>query len=192
MANICPVCQKDDAVQRLATLVAASQSSGTFSGPTGGIAYSDGKWGSVGGYTALNGSTSTNLAKLLAPPSKPSQNAATGSCLTVYGSIVIFAGIGIFMGVLFSGSNQNVSLLQRILLSAFGGGIFVILGLLTIQSGSRKTKLATDQYSKKYEQWEKSILRWERLYFCHRDGIAFDPETKESFEPAQIQEYIYK
>jgi hypothetical protein len=78
MVNLCPICQKDDAVQRVATLVAASQSSGTFSGPTGGVIYSNGKWGSVSGYSTMSGSTISNLALLLAPPSMPSQDTGIG------------------------------------------------------------------------------------------------------------------
>ena len=68
MAAVCPVCGKDDAIQKVSSVVSSGQASGAFSGPTGGVAYVGGKWGAVGGYTTLSGRTSSELARLLAPP----------------------------------------------------------------------------------------------------------------------------
>lgn len=71
MSNSCPICQKDDAIQRVVAVVQSGRSSGTYSGPSGGVAYSDGKWGSVSGYSTLSGSTVSDLAKSLVPPQEP-------------------------------------------------------------------------------------------------------------------------
>ncbi len=68
MPAICPVCGKDDAIQLVSAVVASGQATGTFSGPSGGVAYVGGKWGSVNGYTTLRGGTTSQLAQLLAPP----------------------------------------------------------------------------------------------------------------------------
>jgi len=35
--------------------------------------------------------------------------------------------------------------------------------------------------------WDMAIVRWGNLYYCHADGIVFDPETYEYCLP---QEYL--
>jgi hypothetical protein len=50
---VCPVCGKNDAIQKVSGVVASGQASGTFSGPTGGVVNVDGKWGTTGSYTSL-------------------------------------------------------------------------------------------------------------------------------------------
>jgi len=74
MFTICPVCKKDDVIQKVSAVVTSGQSSGSFSGPSGGIAYVGGKWGAVSGYTTLSGRTVSELAQQLSklqikPPS---------------------------------------------------------------------------------------------------------------------------
>jgi len=71
MAIICPQCNNDDSIQRVSAVVAGGTSTGSFSGPSGAITYSDGKVGSVGGYTHLSGSSTTNLANMLKLSPKP-------------------------------------------------------------------------------------------------------------------------
>ena len=73
-----PICNKDDAIQKLSVIVASENSSGTFSGPSGGVTYVDGKWGSVGGYSSLSGSTMSELARRLAPPPAPQNKDRVG------------------------------------------------------------------------------------------------------------------
>lgn len=73
MSAVCPVCGKDDAIQKVSSVVSSGQSSGTFSGPTGGVVHVGGKWGTVGGYTSLSGRSTTEVAQLLTPPAAPKQ-----------------------------------------------------------------------------------------------------------------------
>ena len=184
MTNICPVCQKDDAVQRVSTLVAAGQSSGTFSGPSGGVTYSNGKWGSVSGYSTLSGSTTSNLARSLASPAKPTKD--SGAIQMGCGYVALFAVAVLLLSPIFLDGLLPTSLIVAGIL------FYGIPGLLFLRSGARKRKLADERYPQVLAKWEEALTRWQRLYFCHRDGIAFDPETNEPFEPTKIQEYIYK
>ena len=55
MTNFCPICNKDDAIQKVTVIVAGGRSSGHFSGPPGD-------------YTPVYGNTVSGLARLLAPP----------------------------------------------------------------------------------------------------------------------------
>jgi len=38
--------------------------------------------------------------------------------------------------------------------------------------------------------WENFNKTWEQLYYCHKHGIVFDPETNKTCEPAQIKEFV--
>lgn len=199
MANLCPVCQKDDLVQRVKTLVASGQSSGTLSGPSGGVTYSGGKWGGVGGFSTLSGSTSTNLAKVLTPPTQPKRDRATfrTGCgyFLLFGfvsSIVIYCVTAFSPGIMQEAGSKFMFIFTSVLLAVVGGLAFGGPGLLLVISGARKRKLSNEQYPAAMAKWEKAMRCWQRLYFCHRDGIVFDPETNESCEPSQIQAFIYR
>ena len=71
--NTCPICNKDDAIQKVSALVTGGRSSGTFSGPSGGSTYVGGEWVYVSGHATLSGSSETDLARLLASPPSPKQ-----------------------------------------------------------------------------------------------------------------------
>jgi hypothetical protein len=73
--NVCPVCGKNDTIYKVSGVVTSGQASGTFSGPSGGVVNVGGQWGTTGSYTTLSGSTATNLAALLTPPSEPKKRA---------------------------------------------------------------------------------------------------------------------
>jgi hypothetical protein len=74
-SNACPVCGKNNAIQKVSGVVTSGQASGTFSGSSGGVVNIDDKWGATGGYTTLSGSTVSNLAALLTPPQEPKKRA---------------------------------------------------------------------------------------------------------------------
>jgi len=73
--NVCPMCGKNDTIYKVSGVVTSGQASGTFSGPSGGVVNVGGQWGTTGSYTTLSGSTATNLAALLTPPSEPKKRA---------------------------------------------------------------------------------------------------------------------
>lgn len=68
---VCPLCNKDDAIQKVSAVLLSGASSGSLSGPSNSYISVDGKSGSAFGYTRLSGSSSTDLAELLTPPKEP-------------------------------------------------------------------------------------------------------------------------
>ena len=172
MNNICPVCQKDDAIQRVVAVVQAGQASGLYSGPSGGVTHTDGKWGTVSGYTTLSGSTTSNLARLLAPPPEPQKK-----------------GLGfLFWGMIF-----------LVIVMNWLYGTYHIITLLAIASSiifffqaNREKVQSETRYASEKPAWDTAMEKWNRLYFCHRDGKVFDPENSDTCEPSQIRELIYK
>ena len=188
MASKCPVCKKHDAAQRVTTIVAAGQSSGTFSGPTGGVTYSDGKWGTVGGYTTLSGSTRSDRARSLAPPTR---SRFRGWLQFGCGLYCLIWVAGLFWAVGSAGFSSSSSIFDFLgdLGSLFGATALPgILGLVILLNWNRK-RVASEKID---EQYPRAMAKWQRLYFCHRDDVVFDPETNESFEPSQIKKYIYR
>jgi hypothetical protein len=205
MTNICPICQKDDAVQRIETLVASGQSSGTFSGPSGGVAYSDGKWGGVGGYTTLSGSSTSNLAKLLEPPSLPPKPKGFGwwwILIVPYGIpiigavffspflLVAYVAAGLTGGVYPHGLNVNPLFMIIISIGEIIAGWLAIRFFIIRQ---RKKKATMQQkIDEAMPRWKIAMQRWEHLYYCHRDGIVYDPETGDTCAPGLVKDFVYK
>lgn len=37
------------------------------------------------------------------------------------------------------------------------------------------------------ETWRVLLERWEKLYYCTRDDILFNPETLEAVSPEQVR-----
>jgi hypothetical protein len=192
MANLCPVCGKDDTIQRVEAVVQAGQSSGTYSGPSGGVTYSDGKWGSAGGFTTLSGSTTSNLATLLALPSKPTKE--TGGFQTGCGAILVFAALvfGTTIGLTLLTQSGVAAILATIALLIFGVLVYGVPGVILLRIGARKKRSGDENYPHATEIWEKAKERWQRLYFCHRDGMVFDPENNKTSPPTQIVEFLYE
>ena len=188
MVNLCPVCSKDDAIQRVEIVVQAGVSSGVYSGPSGGVTYSDGKGGTVGGLTTLNGSATSNLAALLALPGKPTKE--TGGFHLGCGSILgFFAIVGAcFVTVIFSNEGTSKQLGVALLVGLFYG----IPSVLLLKTGFRKRTLGNQEYPQALEKWENAKTLWHRLYFCHRDGVVFNPESHKTCQPSQIGEFIYE
>lgn len=92
MSILCPIDGKDDAIQKVSAIVLSGTSTGTDSGPTGGVAHVGGKWGTVRGYSTLSGQTRSDLASTLALPPKPK---AGGTLKTIFSMIVVLAWFGL-------------------------------------------------------------------------------------------------
>ncbi len=200
MSNLCPICNKDDSIQKVSVIVSAGKASGTFSGPSGGVAYIDGKWGTVGGYTTLSGSTMSELAKLLSPP--PAPNSPKGyTCLEWIGLLfVAMILIPFVSGVLIIVSEASMTVLGVFpndpdTTDVIGGFIFLIIAFVVIAflvSLNQKRLAASEKrYAIEKHTWNLAMQRWNRLYFCQRDGIVFDPETGETCDPSNIQNFLY-
>ena len=192
MSIACPIDSKDDTIQKVSAVVSGGQAKGTFSGPTGGVTYSDGKWGSVGGFSVLSGSSSTELAELLSPPPQPYQDKAwwvQHGC----GTFLIVMGVLAAIVIPASGAGDpTTSIFERFLIASVMGGLWVGLGLLFRAWGGRQKKVSDEKYSKEMNAWSTAMNRWSHLYYCYKHDIVFDPENGEQCEPAKLKEFINK
>jgi hypothetical protein len=194
---VCPKCNKDDAIQKVSAVVAGGTATGSFSGFSGGVVNLEGKTGNVGGYNTLSGGTISNLARLLAPPAEPSKPSSTDFLfliiLIVWVSVTIGFCISGVLTLFFIGSDFRLfsiaGIVILVILSAFG-----LFRLLEYHSrvNEKNQKAKQEYYQNKKLMWEKSMKRWNDLYYCHRDGIVFDPKTGENCEPDNMNEFIFR
>ncbi|MCL4530405.1 MAG: hypothetical protein M1282_13455 [Chloroflexi bacterium] len=211
---VCPQCNKDDAIQKVSAVVAGGTSTGNFSGPSGGSLYMDGKSGTVSSYAHLSGQSTTNLANTIAAPIKPKEPVGPRGfglwwlilwypalyAITLPGILLAFPGAGLIAW----GSSNNTTVGK---ISMGIGIIIAIIGFVFgCMLGSRFVKYVNNwkvkrdipryeteisQWKIDTEKWNSAMQTWNRLYYCHRNGIIFDSETGKTCEPANINKYIY-
>ena len=185
MPTLCPICNKDDEIRKVSAIVSAGQSSGVFSGPAGD-----------GGYTMLSGSSSTKLARMLAPPPAPKHPGGSASALLIVFIIVIlFLCIGPGVALIWSQPTGLLATGQLELGPQTIGLFLVFIGvfwLLPVVVGGylgiarRKAKYAAEK-----PPWDRAIEKHRRLYFCFRDDIVFDPKTGETCQPQALIKFLY-
>ena len=199
MNLVCPIDNKDDAIQKVSAVVASGQSTGTFSGPTGGAVSYDGKLGSVSGYSSLSGSSTSNLAQLLSPPSKPNKPVGFGFAwlylwivVVTLGTVIGFIPMMIVMGIgsLLGAGVENPFVMIFSIISQWVG-IIIVLGWLIFKDRQKKAKNEV-VYLKEKLIWERAMAKWNRLYYCHKHDIVFDPENGETHTPTSLKEFLYQ
>jgi len=211
MNIVCSQCNKDDAIQKVSAVVAGGQASGSFSGYSGGAVNIDGKWGSTSSYTTLGGTSASDLARTLAPPPEPRKQSPGISAAGCIGALLAFpiAGscfilmYGIPMAILAlvnfassPSSSDSINFISGV------GSVFIFLcfclvlfWILLREANKEKDKRVKEidiKFAVEKSSWEKAMVRWNRLYYCHRDGIVFDTENGETCQPTQMKEFVYK
>lgn len=193
----CPIDNKDDTIQKVSAVVASGQSTGTFSGPTGGTVSYEGKVGSVTGHTTLSGNSTSQLAILLAPPKKPQEESY--SCfLTLLAWFMILAGGGelyvYFANLLMSGRFSGIlglgGIFDFVLFIIFGAIVWGGFKLLNARKAHMNKEKERVQQNKPI--WETAMKKWDRLYYCHKHDIVFDPENGETCPSNSLKEFLYK
>jgi hypothetical protein len=201
MPTICPECKKDDAIQRLSSVVSSGEASGSFSGPSVGITRVDGKWGTTGGYTTLSGTTMTELARKLTPPSEPRKSKLAGAAYPLLGiglwglSLIAVLGGASLPVIALLGS--SVPPIGRPLLCVAGvinvliGIAMIIGGFLLIRQQGKAAEAARARYEAERQAWEEAMTKYDRSYYCFRDDVVFDAQTGESCDPDSLRSFLY-
>ncbi len=122
---ICPKCNHLDMIQKVSAVYSTGIATGTYAGPSGGLATTigSGKPAIVGGYTLLHGSSQTALSHKLAPPSKPEYK----SPRDISGGLVL---LGVSLLILFVLCRAVTAGEDSVLIgfgAAIGGGILAIV-----------------------------------------------------------------
>ena len=181
MATICPECNKDDKIQKVSSIVLGGTSSGTYSGPSGGVTYNDGKFGTVGGYSTLHGTSQTSLAKMLTPPDEPQLTASYGCSERV---ILLVLGIVACVAALNSETGEPLVVFAGI-------GIPLVLWIVLESRKNKRIEEEKKKVNRQKDFWKKAMEKWMILYYCERNDIVFDPQTGRSCHPVEIVDFIY-
>ena len=199
---LCPVCGKDDKIQKVSAIVSTHQHSGTSSGSSVGLTY-DGDFAITEAYTNLKTNSISALAKALFPPSEPAKPITGEGCasgLSCLGAIVFgLLAFGQFalLQVKISNKMQDkwTEILGMLLFGCISG--FLIFWRTSTKAAREAHQKACDdkanaEYSKKKHAFETAMLRWGRMYYCHRDNIVFDPVNSSYCQPNELQQHLYK
>lgn len=183
MPDLCPRCNKNDMIQKISAIRREGISTGSFTGPSGGISYAGGKFGTVAGVTTLSDTSITQLAALFQPPEKPVMGSPNSKSIGTI--VVIIIVLGIFITVcsfspLIFGNSQTAGFIIGVVMFAFGV-------ILAIVHGKNETSPETKaSYDAEYEKWEHRMSIYERIYYCKRDDICFDPQSGRVAKPSQF------
>ncbi len=192
--------KKDDFVQTLPALIAGGSVSGSFSGYTSGMTFIDDKIGYTSGNTTLNGTLTSNLALNLKAPESPQELGFWSMVLWSIPYVFILATIiGPFL--LFKEFKKSVVKNPVIQKKVFSPGLSIACFLVMILGWHpvfwpflliiRKVIIDRSELPRRFQLWQNSYSTWQKLYYCHRHGIVFNPETDEYFPPDQIREYLH-
>lgn len=186
MNTVCPICNNEDVIQKVSTIASAGQLSGSYSGPTGGVTYSGGKLGVVGGYTSLSGTSASQLAQALAFPKVPTINSAA----KIGGIFCMSMGLlSVFLFLVIVPAGFTGSFIDSLKLPAFL--IFsIILWFFLANKSFKENNQQLEKLSSQEQQYLDLEKVWARLYYCFRDDIVFDPVTGDSMPPQELNQYL--
>lgn len=171
----CPVCNSDESIQRLSAIVSSGTVSGTFSGPSSGVMHSGDEVGTYGGYTTLSGTSMSNLARVISLQDEPKLPA-------VYNPIFFYVllVVQIVVGLVTFGVGLVLFILSWLVVASMG----------PIVIGDYKKEYAL--FAKRYAEWKLEKEYWLSLYYCHKDGVVFNPLDNEHCQPEETKVFVYK
>ncbi len=176
---VCPECNRNDAMQKVTAVVSGGTSTGNYSGSSSSITHA-GDTTAVGvGYSTLHGSTSSDLAKMLAKPIEPNKNkyGCGNSLLMMVGMLLILIlGYAIFASI-----DEGFGIVAGSLLS-IGFGVYFLI---------QEHKYKKEVYPVAIKAYKTALIKWDRSYYCHRDDIVFDTVSGETSRPSGLLSYYY-
>ena len=186
----CPLCKAHDRVEKVSSVYQQGISEGNYSGTSYQV-------GSAGGHlmvskcvTRFSVTNQTQITQMLVPPLHPGQyyrsdNAGMGQI--ILGALLLFS-VPLLLEVI---SNMPGVTNQAQLPITVGIIFMVILAVVFIPLGiirnSRAHVAHTSRVQSAIPQWQQACANWDRLYYCLRHDIVFDPvDSARYVRPAQI------
>ena len=186
--RICPVCGKDDMISKVTSIVSAGTRTSVYEGHEIGVAGARGSndfsaYGVGVGKTTGVEFSQTNLSQQLNPPNNPTKKIKYWPyAASLLGIIFLIKGIQSYN----AGSDNPqvfcaVPLLCLTIPLLLIGGIKVYKNIIEVKKGREM-----------YPIWQKSIKKWQRIYFCQRDGIVFDPVDSSYQSVEKMKDFLQK
>jgi hypothetical protein len=165
----CPKCHSDEFIQKVSAVYSAG--TGSYSAPSTTVVNVGGKWGT--GVTFASGQTTTQLASKVAPPIEPLKPSHPFKYYLGWICTIIFFLPLCYMIVLVPGNYPGECLSVSI--------IILIVGIINIFFGSSEQKERLTIFEQEHQNWKRLIAQWDRMYYCHKHDIMFDPENGDIF-----------
>lgn len=197
MQLVCPQCGQIDQVQKVTAVVSNGSSTGLIAGRGAGNASNTRGMEAVAtGNAVLAGATQTILGQRLLPPVEPKYE--DDSTITVdiramevvfvFGAVVL--AIYVIASVLADkrwaqdGQVPGVVLASIVLVA---GGMYF---LATARQRSSNKRIRKAAFKSEHSRWEKAMLGWHQLYYCHRDDGVFRPGDTTLTPTDRMREYL--
>lgn len=180
-----------DAVQKVSAVYESGRSRAQMSGVAFGMAGSNDI-----SYAILKGTQQTELSRLLAPPRKPAHpgGLVVTLALILVACLLLGCVLPTLLQLLLSIAKQPHSTWQgpdMVLLLVIGG--LSLLGiLLAVRSELKKVPLRHAREQAELTNWQKAIVRWRQLSYCHRCGGVFSPGQARLVNPHALNVVLFQ
>jgi hypothetical protein len=177
----CPHCSRDDMVQKVSAIHSAGiqhSSSVTRGVIAGGIS---GTYGSPSALLASNlsstrGSTQSGISLKLGPPPEPRVRSSMGWALL---GMLIGGLCG--LGVAASAPPVQAGYFPAPLVATLAAILVGSLMWLMANAG------AVRAFDHLHPKWEREFAAWNRLYYCARDDVVFEPGSDKAVPADKMQ-----
>ena len=127
-----------------------------------------------------------------APPPMPESHA---SMMKYIGVGMVLVGVGAFLTLVLLASNgldflppnvaPVVAVIQAVITIAF------IIAALTLSfMAIRNIGRGDEEARQRYPLWDQAMANWDRLLYCSRDKVVFDPQTKKVVPEASVKSQL--
>jgi NADH:ubiquinone oxidoreductase subunit 3 (subunit A) len=114
----------------------------------------------------------------IAPPPMPE---ARISMMKYVGVGMILVGIGAFLVLVILASGQ-FSWLQMIITLAF-----IVMALVLSFVAVHRIGQGDEEARRRYPVWDLAMANWNRLLYCARDKVVFDPQSKKALSDTAVK-----
>jgi hypothetical protein len=174
--HVCPLCGRSDRIAKVTSILSIGTSLAVLQNPGAGNPFAADSIPvavEIGG-SSLVSEPATRLAERLAPPAEPEKPSSS----TPY--LLIFIGSSALVGSIILASTKNPTIF---------GPLGIISILLGVVWGFLNWK-EKENYRSAYASWQDQKKKWNRLYYCARDEIVFDPRSGNSAVLENLGEFL--
>ena len=201
----CPLDNECREFQKVSAIVREGTREVTATVPVRRYYEEDGQSKSYTTYTSERSTIISDLAQALAEPAKPPEPPSM-SC-SAYMQAYLLAAPAVFLILgggfsslaiiisLFSGSgtpSQPFGAPLVLSVAAVVGGLLLArLAAVVRDHASKPLEVEREKYKSLLFEWEAAKGQWDRLYYCFRHDIVFDPGTSKFTTPENISTLVH-
>jgi len=187
----CPLCNKDDHVTKITTII--QRETQRISGQlpvTSTQMDSDGHLRTSTDLSHFSGTSISDLAQKLKPPSKPSLGCLSKwrypdtTCLTIGSAIMALALFGFGFSMMIEGDAAAIA-------GLIGGIAFIGIFLGSRKFKQWQSKKGEEALKPEMDRWNYAMSRWDKLYYCSRDDCLYIPGEHVSVPIESMEKILY-